>query len=64
MARDTKITVASINTYKNRQRGSRRINGGGANFQCSPSTTFCIYTEKLYVHVRVSVPKKKKKIPR
>lgn len=37
VARDTKITVASINTCKNRQRGTRgrRINGGNANFQYS-----------------------------
>lgn len=49
MARDTKITVASINACKNRQRGSRgnrRINDDSdANFQCPLAWRF---TEKPY----------------
>ena len=59
MARDTKITVASINTCKNRQRGSRRINGGDANFQFPLARRFSIYQETL--HARVLASQKKKK---
>lgn len=58
MARDTKITVASINTCKNRQRGSRRINGGDANFQCPLARRFSIYQETL--HARVLASQKKR----
>jgi len=50
MARDTKITVASINTCKNRQRGSRgnrRINDDSdANFQWPLAISR--FTEKPY----------------
>lgn len=61
MARDTKITVASINTCKNRQRGSRRINGGDANFQCPLARRFSIYRETLHARVLASPPQKKRK---
>lgn len=63
MARDTKITVASINTCKNWQRGSRdngRINDDGdANFQCLLARRFA-FTEKPHRFVRVCyLPKKR-----
>lgn len=66
MARDTKIMVASINTCKNRQRGSRRINGGDANFQWPLARRFSSFTEKPCMRVLASLPPPlpKKKIPR
>lgn len=54
VARDTKITVASINTCKNRQRGTRgrRIN---TNFQYSRTTSLAYFARRprnlLRVHV-------------
>lgn len=62
MARDTKITMASINTCKNRQRGSRdngRINDDGdANFQCLLARCFA-FTEKPHHFACVYRPKKR-----
>lgn len=71
MARDTKITVASINTCKNRQRGSIAEAAGASMaamliFCARSHGAFRIYRETP--HMRVCLPKKKrkkrKKIPR